>query len=323
MTAQAHGRPIVIKRKKVVQAHHGGTWKIALADFMTALMALFLVLWLIGNASEAELEGIAEYFNTPLRAAITGGERNTGAPSIIPGGGADPAHQQGERLRLDRRQETRPADTRRNFHELQRRIEAAIIADPELRQLLDQVRFDITPEGLRVQFLDSDRRPMFELGSAQVEVYMGKLLRTIAPMLNELPHKISISGHTDSLAFAGGDTGYSNWELSADRANASRRELIAGGLKPERLLRVTGMADRVPLPGKAASDPINRRIALMVLDQQVVEEIRRHNTLEAHPVALPGYGGDRPYADDSEKYQDGDRQASGYVGERSVSSFLN
>jgi chemotaxis protein MotB len=266
-------RPIVIRRKKVVHAHHGGAWKIALADFMTALMAFFLVLWLLSVSSEETRRGVAEYFSTPLVTAMTGGDRS-GSTSVIPGGGPDPTHSDGERARIDTLQRTRPsAEDRRRLINVQERIERAIERDPELRQLRNQMRFDLTREGLRIQLLDTDQRPMFELGSDQVVPYMRSLLRTIAPLLNELPNELSISGHTDSVPYAGGYRGYSNWELSNDRANASRRELIAGGFDPDQLLRVSGFADRVLLPETEPTDPINRRIELVVLLPEIAEAI--------------------------------------------------
>lgn len=273
-------RPIVIRRKKVVHAHHGGAWKIALADFMTALMAFFLVLWILSIASEEERRGVAEYFSTPLVSAITGGDRS-GSTSAIPGGGPDPTHSDGERARIDSSQRTRPSMQERIFfRNLQQRIERAIERDPELRQLRNQMRFDLTREGLRIQLLDTDQRPMFELGSDQVAPYMRSLLRTIAPLLNELPNELSISGHTDSVPYAGGYRGYSNWELSNDRANASRRELIAGGFDPGQLLRVSGFADRVLLPETEPTDPINRRIELVVLFPEIADAIRNPSVME-------------------------------------------
>ncbi|MDR5875267.1 flagellar motor protein MotB [Halomonas sp. CUBES01] len=280
MSTAGDKRPIIIRRKKVVHAHHGGAWKIALADFMTALMALFLVLWILSVSSEEERQGVAEYFSTPLTTAITGGDRS-GSTSAIPGGGPDPTHSDGERARIDLKQATRPSQQeRRFFMDVQERIERAIELDPELRELRSQLRFDLTREGLRIQVLDTEQRPMFELGSDQVAPYMRNLLRTIAPLLNELPNDLSIGGHTDNVPYAGGYRGYSNWELSNDRANASRRELVAGGLDPDQLLRVSGYADRVLLPDTDPDDPINRRIEMVILLPEIAEAIRNPVVME-------------------------------------------
>lgn len=286
-------RPIVIRRKKVAHAHHGGAWKIALADFMTALMAFFLVLWILSIASEEERRGVADYFSTPLITAITGGDRS-GSTSAIPGGGPDPTHSDGEKARIDTLQRTRPSmQDRRFFTDVQERIERAIELDPELRQLRSQMRFDLTREGLRIQLLDTEQRPMFELGSDQVAPYMRSLLRTIAPLLNELPNELSISGHTDSVPYIGGYRGYSNWELSNDRANASRRELIAGGFDPGQLLRVSGFADRVLLPETEPSDSVNRRIELVVLLPEIADAIRNPAVM-GPDVSLPETSAEAP-----------------------------
>ncbi|MGM0784240.1 MAG: flagellar motor protein MotB [Pseudomonadota bacterium] len=287
MSENSGKRPIIIRRKKVVHTHHGGSWKIALADFMTALMALFLVMWILSVATEEQREGVAEYFSTPLINAVTGGERS-GSTQVIPGGGPDPAHSDGERARIDTQERTRPSEEQRRFFmDLQRRIEAVIEQDPDLRQLRDQMRFDLTPEGLRIQLLDTEQRPMFDLGSARVEPYMRDLLRAMAPLINELPNQLSISGHTDSLAYLNGYRGYSNWELSTDRANASRRELVEGGLESAKLLRVSGFADRVPMPDTEPFDPINRRIELLVLLPEVAERIRNPGVLNGPGMPSP------------------------------------
>ncbi len=281
-------RPIIIRRKKVIHRHHGGSWKIALADFMTALMALFLVMWILSQASQEQREAVSEYFRTPLLTAITGGDGSAQSASVIPGGGPDPVHSDGERARIDLRTQTRPSEQqRRAFRDLQQRIETAIDADPDLRQLRQQLRFDMTPEGLRIQLHDTEQRPMFSLGSGRVAPYMRDLLRTMAPLLNELPNDLSISGHTDSLAYLNGYRGYSNWELSSDRANASRRELVFGGLNPAKLLRVSGFADRVVMPETEASDPVNRRIELLVLFHQVADRIRSPGVLNGVGTPSP------------------------------------
>ncbi|WP_110677548.1 flagellar motor protein MotB [Salinicola sp. RZ23] len=293
MSAGGERRPIIVKRKRVQKAgHHGGSWKIAYADFMTALMALFLVLWILSTVSENELESIAEYFRTPLAVALTGGDKNTASSSVIPGGGADPTASKGEVRRVDVRQQTRPSDEQRMLRALRDRLSSVIRNDPQLRQLQSQLRMDFSPEGLRVQIVDSDQRPMFELGSDRLEPYMVKILRKIAPVLNEMPNLISISGHTDALPYAGGEKGYSNWELSADRANASRRELIAGGLSPDKLLRVAGMGSRVTLPGTDPADAVNRRISIVVLDNRASRAIEQRDE-----KALPNPLDDQEQAD--------------------------
>jgi len=265
--------PIIIKRrKKAARGHHGGAWKIAFADFMTALMALFLVLWVLSNAGKGDKEAIAQYFSTPLLVALSHGDRNTASTSAIPGGGSEANQPQGETVRKPR--PTRlSSEERRHLQALKQRLENAVERDPKLRELKQQIAIELSPEGLRVQLLDTDKRPMFELGSARVAPYMSQLLRTFAPVLNELHNQIQISGHTDSHPYPGGEATYSNWELSADRAKASRQELVAGGLDPGKLLRVSGMSDRIRLPGAGPYDAANRRIEIIVLDSQVAARI--------------------------------------------------
>lgn len=305
-------RPVIIirRKKKGGHGHHGGAWKIAFADFMTALMALFLVLWTLASASDEHRIAVAEYFRTPLLVAMAGGDRDGASQSVIPGGGPDPAFAEGERARIDLRQEQRRIDEleRKRLRELEERLEAAINIDPLLKDLRDQILVDLTPEGLRIQLVDTEQRPMFEIGSARVAPYMRTLLRTLAPMLNELPNRIQITGHTDSLPYAGGEAGYSNWELSADRANASRRELIGGGLASEKLLRTSGMSDRIPFEGAAPNDAANRRIAVIVLDSRFADSILDQR--EYGPLSS-GDGGNQPVTEGAPRDSAGPATANG------------
>lgn len=267
-------QPLIIRRKKkAAKGHHGGAWKIAFADFMTALMALFLVLWVLSNAGKGDKEAIAEYFSTPLLVALSNGDKSSASTSVIPGGGTNPSFSEGETARKARRPTRLSSEERRHLQALKQRLESAVERDPKLRELKQQIAIELSPEGLRVQLLDTDKRPMFELGSARVAPYMSQVLRTFAPVLNELRNRIQISGHTDSHPYQGGEASYSNWDLSADRAKASRQELVAGGLDPEKLLRVSGMSDRIRFPGAGPYDAANRRIEIIVLDSQVAERI--------------------------------------------------
>jgi chemotaxis protein MotB len=219
------------------------------------------------------LRGLADYFSTPLAQAVAGGDRDTASDSVIPGGGPDHVYNEGERANVHLQPQPRPSEQRRRLRHLRDKIMAAVQADKQLRDVRDQLRFEMTPEGLRIQMVDSDRRPMFELGSDKLEPYMRDLLRAMVPFLNELPNQLSIYGYTDDRPFQGGDNGYGNWELSAARANASRRELVADGLDGGKLLTVTGVADRIPLPGAEPSDPANRRIELLVLTAKAAQRI--------------------------------------------------
>jgi chemotaxis protein MotB len=272
---QNHPVILVRKRKSHHAAHHGGSWKIAYADFMTAMMAFFLVMWLLAIASPQELTQIAEYFRTPLKVALTSGNKSSSESSPIPGGGDDPTHQEGLVKKQVDSQETRAEERRLN--KLREQLDELIESDPRLKVLRPHLMINMMDEGLRIQIIDSQNRPMFKTGSAQVESYMRDILRAIAPILNDLPNKISLSGHTDDLPYATGERYYSNWELSADRANASRRELIAGGLAEGKVLRVVGMASTMSLKQHGADDAINRRITLLVLNKQTQQGIEQEN----------------------------------------------
>ncbi|MCQ9615970.1 flagellar motor protein MotB [Paenalcaligenes niemegkensis] len=218
---------IVIRRKKVASPpHRGGSWKIAYADFMTAMMAFFLVMWILSLVPRDELSEIADYFRMPLLEAVSGGMRADHSRSIIPGGdpsvipsvfplnGGDPDS--------DRRDVERLQD-------LKDELEVLIQNDPILSEFREQLLLDMTPDGLRIQIVDKQNRPMFAMGSASIQSYMRTILRALSNPLNKMPNRLQVAGHTDSFQYASGEREYSNWELSADRANAARQELVAGG----------------------------------------------------------------------------------------------
>ena len=277
MSSNAH--PIVVRRRAPGGhgASHGGAWKIAYADFMTAMMAFFLVMWLLMITPKEQLAGIAEHFRMPLKTAIAGGPKSSTSSTVIPGGGRDPAHIDGE---TSRGNGDDGADEER-LNDLKQRLENAIENSPELRQLRPQLLIDLTPEGLRIQIVDTANRPMFELASAKVLPHMRLILQQVAPALDGLPNKITLAGHTDATPYAGGARSYGNWELSADRANASRRELVAGGLRDDRVLRITGLAAGAPLNKGDPADPMNRRISILVLNHDAQERIEREMAGEA------------------------------------------
>lgn len=288
MKHQSH--PIVVVRRKKGKhggGHHGGSWKIAYADFMTAMMAFFLVMWLISISSPKELVQIAEYFRTPLAVAITNGPRSSDATSPIPGGGDDPTQQDGEVHKMIQSQ----GDQREigDLQRLQEKLEQMLISDPRLKDLRPHLMINLTEQGLRIQIIDSQNRPMFQLGSATVEPYMRYILRAIAPVLDDFPNKISLAGHTDDMPYAMGERGYSNWELSTDRANASRRELTAGGLSEGKVLRVMGMGSTMQLKDHPSGDAINRRISILVLNKHAEEAIERENS-EGEAVTISDAG---------------------------------
>ena len=281
-------QPIIIKRvKKSGHGHHGGAWKIAYADFVTAMMAFFLLMWLLGSTAEGDKKGIADYFNSPLKVSLLGGGSGSGdSSSVLKGGGTDLSRADGqvkkgdiEAKRKTLQLKALKADQRRaeiaRLESLKKKVEDVIAANPKLAALKSQIRLEMTRDGLRIQIVDEQNRPMFDSGSAVVKSYMRDLLREIGAVLAEVPNRLTLEGHTDALAFAGGDRGYSNWELSSDRANASRRELVAGGLPDDRVLRVQGLASSNPFEREQPDSPANRRISIIVMNRDAEDRILR------------------------------------------------
>lgn len=276
----SEGKPrIIIKHvhKAHGGGHHGGGWKIAYADFMTAMMAFFLVMWLLSISSPKQRDGIAEHFRMPLRVAMNGGDKASLSSSMISGGGADPMHVEGEVRNTETTSEDE-ADASR-LAEMKQQLEELIAKSPVFQQFRSQILIDITTEGLRLQIVDTENRPMFELASARVVPHMRAILRELAPALNLLPNKITLSGHTDAIVYTN-DRSYGNWELSADRANASRRELVIGGMTEGKVLRVIGLADSMHLDKADPRSPINRRISIILLNRRTQERIEHENSTE-------------------------------------------
>jgi chemotaxis protein MotB len=271
-------RPIVVKRiKKGGHGHHGGAWKIAYADFVTAMMAFFLLMWLLGSVSKGTMKGITSYFANPLKVAMSGGDGAGDATSLIKGGGNDITKQVGQVKKGDvvsvaEKDKKRLSELKQKFEAL---MENKIKENSKLAQFKNQLKLDMVAEGLRIQIVDEQNRPMFKSGSSDLESFSRDMLREIAEFLNEVPNAVSLSGHTDSSRFAGGEAAYSNWELSADRANASRRELITGGLSDKKILRVNGFGDVVPLDTGNIYNPVNRRISIVVLNHEAEDNIRQ------------------------------------------------
>ena len=272
-------QPIIIKRvKKGGHAAHGGAWKIAYADFVTAMMAFFLLMWLLGSTTEGDKKGIADYFNSPLKVAMFGGSGAGDASSLIKGGGNSLSESAGQ-VKKGASEQAEVKARRKTLHAAQAAAEAArlkvvkekveevIANDSRLAQYKTQIRLDMTAEGLRIQIVDDQNRPMFASGDADVQGYMRDLLRAIGMVLEAVPNRLTIEGHTDSKPFSSGERGYSNWELSADRANASRRELIAGGLSGDKVLRVQGLAASVLYEKDNPESPLNRRISIIVMNR--------------------------------------------------------
>ncbi len=279
-------QPIIIKRvKKGGHAAHGGAWKIAYADFVTAMMAFFLMMWLLGSTAKGELQGISDYFSSPLKVAMAGGDGSGNSSSVIPGGGNDLSKVHGQVRRSDtdsekaRRQSIDTARAERAKQDAQRiktlqaKIDALITENPRLNEYKSQIRIDVTPDGLQIQIVDDQNRPMFDSGSAMVKPYMRDILREIGAALNGVENRVSLAGHTDAVPYSNSDRGYSNWELSSDRANATRRELVAAGMPDAKLGRVVGLAASDLLEPDNPRSAANRRITITVLTREAEERL--------------------------------------------------
>jgi chemotaxis protein MotB len=292
-------QPIIIKRiKKGGHAPHGGAWKIAYADFVTAMMAFFLLMWLLGSTTEGDKKGIADFFGSPLKVSLMGGSGSGDSSHVVKGGGQDLTRSGGQVKQGDveaRRKtinlqalkaEQRRAEAAR-LEALKGKVEEVLASNPKLAAMKSQIKLDMTPDGLRIQIVDDQNRPMFDSGSAVVKPYMRDLLHQIGEVLGEVPNRLTLEGHTDATRFAGdrGGLGYGNWELSADRANASRRELVAGGLPDAQMLRVQGLAASSLVDHKEPLSPANRRISIIVMNRDAEDRFFRSGPEPADETA--------------------------------------
>jgi chemotaxis protein MotB len=282
-------QPIIIK--KVVKGgghgHHGGSWKIAYADFVTAMMAFFMLLWLLANTTEEQKQGIADYFS-PSTPSL----QNSGSDGVLGGQSLDSegAQNQGSVLLSvpSPQQAAAPQDAAQDssvqsmiaereedrFQMAQEELQTEIEKDPELQDFREHIIVDLTPEGMRIQIVDSEDRPMFKSGTAEPLPYTRSILQEVAKIISNLPNRLRVSGHTDATPFHG-PGGYGNWDLSSDRANAARRVLSASGVPPERLYEVTGKAGTEPLFPENPRGAANRRISIVLMREA--------------PVLPPGY----------------------------------
>ena len=310
MATEKKLQPIIIKRvKKAAHGAHGGAWKIAYADFMTAMMAFFLLMWLLGSTAKGDLQGIAAYFNSPLKVSMAGGDGSGNSSSIIPGGGNDLAkvHGQIRRSDADENNDRRKMDSTsrqiraqqdaQRIKSLRAKIDAMISSNATLNEYKSQIRIDVTPDGLQIQIVDEQNRPMFDIGSAILKPYMRDILREVGTAMGGVENRISLAGHTDAAVYGNGDRGYSNWELSADRANASRRELVAAGMPDAKLSRVVGLAASDLLEPEAPRAPANRRITITVLTREAEERLLGKSPAIIPTAQLPSEKPDNPPAE--------------------------
>ncbi len=314
MNAKAERPILIVKRvKRGGGGHHGGAWKVAYADFVTAMMAFFMVMWLIASVNKEQRAAIFNYFKNPSMeqgksVKPAPGQQGPGGAStsvINLGGGLDARKsavplstglgtpedaKQVQDHKLTTEEEARKvteAAEHKKLESLMAELRQAIDMSQALRPFKDQLLLDITPEGLRIQIVDAQNRPMFDLGSARLKDYTGKILHELAPYLNSVPNRISVSGHTDTTPYIGQD-GYSNWDLSADRANAARRALERGGLAIDKIARVVGLSSAVLFDKDNPRNPINRRISIIVMTKEAEDAALRTDSRMVPPGEDPG-----------------------------------
>jgi chemotaxis protein MotB len=283
---------IIIKKKGHGHGHHGGGWKVALADFMTAMMAFFLLMWLMGSTNKDEQRAISGFFTDPTSQYNVGtGGVNAGLVEmdrpLVDTSDSNPMAekqnnhdeiadntQSGNAAAIMDIQAKKEAERieKEQLDGVQAAVEAQIKENEVFQEIKDQILIDYTALGLRIQIVDQDKRPMFDSGSAHLKSYSEAVLNALAPLLNKVQNKISVTGHTDSSPYGAG-AAYTNWELSADRANSARRALLAGGYPEYNVATVQGMGSASPFLLDKPEDPINRRIAIIVLKKTVSEAL--------------------------------------------------
>jgi chemotaxis protein MotB len=296
-----NNQPIIVKRvKKVAGGHHGGAWKIAFADFATAMMAFFLVMWLMSVATPEQKKLISGYFKDPI------GFSESASPYVIDLGGSptpapdrtlnqqeqDPADAAPSEVDLQQAESIAEEVERERLELLLQELQNKVDENPQLQRFKDQILFEITQDGLRIQIMDAENRPMFASGSARLQPYFEDILLALTDTIAAVPNKISVSGHTDAQPFVGRG-GYGNWELSADRANAARRVLIAGGYDETQVARVVGYASSALFDRDNPLNPVNRRIDIVVLTKKA------QRAIEGEQSDAAGDAADTPAAPDT------------------------
>jgi chemotaxis protein MotB len=266
----------VIKRiKKIHAKHHGGAWKIAYADFITAMMAFFLLMWLLSLLNKYQLQGISNYFKKPLKDAFTQQDnishKSTIPKPIITGAPSD----KNFNANSASKQAPKPNEgTETTSEQIKEELEASLASDPQMAEYKNLLNFVVTNDGLKIELRDLENKPMFTQGKTDFQVYANKVLSWLGNALNNYPNRVMIVGHTDSIAYRGAGDDYSNWELSSDRANATRRSLVKSGMDSQKVIRIVGVADNELLDKTKTDDASNRRIEIIVLSAEASKKIR-------------------------------------------------
>lgn len=258
------GTPIIIKKVKGHggHAHHGGSWKVAYADFMTAMMAFFMVMWIMGLSDETKAQ-VAGYFNDPLGFKNTEQRSKTIlSPKSVPGSHSKKKQSTGNGSSNGKEQGQPQVKDETRLSVIKKRIEAAIASDKQLRSVLKDVEMTMTQDGLRIELVESKDAAFFKSGSAKLNTTALTLIGHIAPVLRQQDRYLKVEGHTDSVPYP--DPSYTNWDLSSDRANALRRALVSAGINPRRFTGVVALADTQLKVRSDPTNPRNRRVTILL-----------------------------------------------------------
>ncbi len=323
-------RPIIIVKRKVNGGggHHGGAWKVAYADFVTAMMAFFLVMWLVASVTKEQRAAIFDYFKNPSMeeghsvkpAPGQNGPGGASTSAINMGGGLNAMHSgEKENKGLGQKKENVPAGSRapdtpdaggavptspeeikkaaaevehKQLESLMKDLKQAIMSSIALAPYKNQLLLDITSEGLRIQIVDDQNRPMFDLGGSKLKDYARDILKELATYLNSVQNRISITGHTDETPYTA-QNGFNNWDLSTERANAARRALESGGLTTGKVSRVVGLSSSVLFDKQNPRNPVNRRISIIVLTHEAEQSALRTDVPVSEQEMNPGDGAGR------------------------------
>lgn len=282
-------KPVIIinrKIKKVVHGGHGGSWKIAYADFVTAMMTFFMLMWLLSMLNKAQLEGISEYFKNPNKKssqqAVETKVKTENALSQKESIGMSANNEENkEKKTQDQTQKEKEKEKQKKMNDniskmnalkLQKDLQTQLQTNPKLAEYKNLLNIKMTSDGLKIELKDLEGKPMFSNGKADFASYAKNLLDWLAPTLNKYPNQVMIVGHTDSTPLNRSD--YSNWELSSDRAASTRRVLIDAGMDDRKIVRIVGAADTTSLKDSKSNDASNRRIVIMVLTDQALQNIQ-------------------------------------------------
>lgn len=278
--------PIIIKKiKKHGHGHHGGSWKIAFADFVTAMMAFFLLMWLVASLNKAQKAAVSNYFKQPVSVALFGGNSIGNRQVNVKGGGPNVEDNDGQVSGITKPIETKETSDEtdidkskaedKSLEQLKSEINLSLEKDQGLAGLKKHLLMDTVTDGLRIQLVDNKNQPMFDVGSDKINPQVEPILANIVKLLNDMPNKITIQGHTDAHPYNNPEElEYTNWELSAQRANAARRALVKSGLDENKVMTVSGFSSTVLLNKSDPLDPQNRRISIIVMKKVAEDKIK-------------------------------------------------